>query len=390
MSKVHIALVGGQPTPVYQGAVLSQPDRIILICSAQTKDKACIIQGKLKDLKYFNVSVEVFPIEDVKAIINKLEILLSTISQEDTISMNLSSGVKIWALLCMQLCTQETAHIYCLSQNGMILNIRGISEQKQVAFDMFTQFILLGHPLENYTNFSDYGITEKQNHDYIEHLYHRKEFHSLLNRMQQEKQTMEKDKLDYLAEDRTVEIDDNHYIDWDVKDKVFAISLGCKGNDYFEVKGEHAPSMLLNTGWFEYEVATYLAEIYGVDNVYMNCVFKSEQSTSKFNDKNEVDVIVNTGQKLLFVECKTKITNITDIDKFASVVRNYGGDGSKSLFVTMFEMNEQQKEKCNDNKIANYYTHYTSKGKFGYSQENVITSSKMKQRILDFLYTAND
>lgn len=122
----------------------------------------------------------------------------------------------------------------------------------------------------------------------------------------------------------------------------------------------------------------------------MNCVFKSEQSTSKFNDKNEVDVIVNTGQKLLFVECKTKITNITDIDKFASVVRNYGGDGSKSLFVTMFEMNEQQKEKCNDNKIANYYTHYTSKGKFGYPQENVITSSKMKQRILDFLYTAND
>lgn len=389
MSKVHIALVGGQPTPVYQGAVLSQPDRIILICSAQTKDKACIIQGKLKDLKYYNVSVEVFPIEDVKAIIDKLEVLLSTISQEDTISMNLSSGVKIWALLCMQLCTRETAHIYCLSQNGMVLNIRGISEQKQVAFDMFTQFILLGHPLENYTNFSDYGITEKQNHDCIERLYHRKEFHSLLNRMQQEKQNIEKDKLDYLAEDRTVEID-NHYIDWNVKDKVFAISLGCKDSDYFEVKGEHAPSMLLNTGWFEYEVAAYLAEIYGVDNVYMNCVFKSEQAASKFNDKNEVDVIVNTGQKLLFVECKTKITNITDIDKFASVVRNYGGDGSKSLFVTMFEMNEQQKEKCNDNKIANYYTHYISKGKLGYPQENVITSGKMKQRILDFLYTAND
>ena len=64
MAHIHITLVGGQPTPVYQGVVLSQPDKIILICSKETKSDAEIITNKLKELHFYNVTTEIYPIDE--------------------------------------------------------------------------------------------------------------------------------------------------------------------------------------------------------------------------------------------------------------------------------------------------------------------------------------
>lgn len=72
------------------------------------------------------------------------------------------------------------------------------------------------------------------------------------------------------------------------------------------------------------------------------------------NAKNEIDVIVNTGGKLLMVECKTQIQDNTNIDKFRSAVKNYGGMGCKALFITESRMKEAAKEKCADNQILSF------------------------------------
>jgi hypothetical protein len=69
---------------------------------------------------------------------------------------------------------------------------------------------------------------------------------------------------------------------------------------------------------------------------------------------NEVDIIVNTGKKLLFVECKTQVFNSIDIDKFATVIRNYGGLGSKGLLVTDAKLRSNVKEKCNKSGILTF------------------------------------
>lgn len=57
--------------------------------------------------------------------------------------------------------------------------------------------------------------------------------------------------------------------------------------------------------------------------------------------KNEIDIIVNTGDKLLFVECKTRICDNTNIDKFSAAVKNYGGMASKALFVSNMPMDDK-------------------------------------------------
>ena len=54
---------------------------------------------------------------------------------------------------------------------------------------------------------------------------------------------------------------------------------------------------------------------------------------------------------MVFVECKTLINNITDIDKFRSVIKNFGGMGCKGLFVQREPLSPKVKTKCADNQI---------------------------------------
>ena len=57
---------------------------------------------------------------------------------------------------------------------------------------------------------------------------------------------------------------------------------------------------------------------------------------------------MNLGSRLLFVECKTQISNTTDIDKFKTAVDNFGGTGCLKLFVSYYTMLPNTREKCRD------------------------------------------
>ena len=108
--------------------------------------------------------------------------------------------------------------------------------------------------------------------------------------------------------------------------------------------------MAFNSGWFEFKVAKILSKWDKCKEICMNCKFPFREKV----DKNETDILINTGSKVLFVECKTQINNITDIDKFRSVIKNYGGMGSKGLFVTNAKMTDIAKAKCEEHGILSF------------------------------------
>lgn len=58
--------------------------------------------------------------------------------------------------------------------------------------------------------------------------------------------------------------------------------------------------------------------------------------------------------KLLFVECKTQVYDITDVDKFFEVTRHTGGLSAKPIFFTYEEIRLDAKEKCENNNIPCY------------------------------------
>ena len=134
----------------------------------------------------------------------------------------------------------------------------------------------------------------------------------------------------------------------------------------------HAFDLVTSSGWFEYEVAAMFKSWPKCKEIWMNVKFPYKNN----NPKNEIDVIVNTGVKLLFIECKTQIFDNTDIDKFASAVKNYGGMGTKSLFITMGPMSEQAVEKCSTNGVMSYSM---------YSMLNGLLCPNGKKRLFEML-----
>lgn len=91
----------------------------------------------------------------------------------------------------------------------------------------------------------------------------------------------------------------------------------------------------------------------------MNCKFLVNQENidikkAEQTPKNEVDIIIDTGDKALFVECKTSIKNSTDIDKFNSVVKTYGGSGSKAIVICLNKIGDKENEKIRDSNMLSY------------------------------------
>ncbi|MCF0182605.1 MAG: DUF1887 family protein [Muribaculaceae bacterium] len=113
------------------------------------------------------------------------------------------------------------------------------------------------------------------------------------------------------------------------------------------LRSPHAFELVFNAGWFEYKVAKMLERWDKSTEVLLNCTFPDKNNAPK----NEVDVIVNAGTKIFFIECKTQISKITDIDKFRSVVKNYGGTASKGVFITEANKKDNAKEKCDQNSV---------------------------------------
>ena len=78
--------------------------------------------------------------------------------------------------------------------------------------------------------------------------------------------------------------------------------------------------------------------------------------------KNEIDIIADTDERLVFVECKTMIYDTTDIDKFKSALRNFSGTSTLGVLVTNDDVKKEKRkihyehvvEKCDNNHILTF------------------------------------
>lgn len=111
-------------------------------------------------------------------------------------------------------------------------------------------------------------------------------------------------------------------------------------------------NVIFNTGWFELEVIEKLKKWSKLQEMYWNTIFERKHNRS---DKNEIDIIVDTGVKMFFFECKTNVHDIKDIDKFRNIVKIFGGLAAKPILITMVKPNADVIEKCNDLNIKTFW-----------------------------------
>lgn len=336
MAKIHITLVGGQPAPVYHGIVATQPDKVVFIYSDKTREVAERISAEV------HISSERRKIDPVD--LNDIEKKVTICAEQfkkDEVTINISSGTKPWAFYFARIFGgMPNATLFYVDQNNILWNLSDKSSRK-VKFNMDALFRMLGNPLERFVRFDDYDDEDIKTLSSIQELF---AFNSVnMFRLINEAKTKTN-----LTEHH---LKNGSYMKWIPSLKQFEVKItNGKQSIQKTLKSKHVRDMLMKTAWFEYTVAELLNKWDKSETIRMNCIFPYKDSAAK----NEIDVLVEAGSKLLFVECKTQIEDNTDIDKFVSAVRNYGGLGSKSLFVTYARMQEKALEKCKDNGILTY------------------------------------
>lgn len=346
MPKIHIALVGKQTTPICQVIEHVKPDQMVLLPSLDSLQYADAVKSQYKGK--INCSIFKLPVDDIATIRTVAVTIAEAIPMNYEVTLDLTSGVKPWALIFIEVFKEKLpqSDVYYVYQNGKLINMSKQEAVGDVDFDYNMQFRLLGHNFSEYTLFTEYTQEDEVAMGILKDYYQKNSKH--LTPMMMEF-------IKYVSQNKFSPNRDIHFynnkgdVSWTAATKTMSINIAIKDN--VVVSSPHAWHLATNTGWFEYYVANILSKIFPPEQIFMNCRFKGMDN----NDLNEVDIIVNTGKKLLFVECKTQIKDSNDVDKFASVVRNYGALSSKALFATYWKMFPNGLEKCNRSGIATYH-----------------------------------
>ncbi|MDY6273474.1 MAG: DUF1887 family CARF protein [Succinivibrionaceae bacterium] len=346
--KIHITLVGGQSYPVYLGIVETKPDRAVLLCSKETRGSAEHIAEVAGIPPERREAVILDPV-DVSQVSEAIGGWIAGMSPDAEYSVNVTGGTKIWAIVLYSLLSgRQNVRMFYIDQSNRLYDLSDISRKPSVlGTDMDVVFRLNGASAESYR-----AITEFTDEDWgavtaIENIYLRnhRPFQALTNpKFFRNRDEIEVPYSPAPANGSTLEFDE-----YEGKGHADMRFLGNNGKPHpYRLDAPHLRELLFFAGWFELRVAGMLARWKKGSDIRLGVSFRYTSPESRPTTKNEIDIIMNTGVRLLFVECKTQISATTDIDKFKTAVGNFGGTGCMALFVSYYTMLPNTREKCRD------------------------------------------
>ena len=346
MRIVNISLVGGQTMPVYVGIKATMPERVVLVHSDTTKKDAQTIK-KNNDME--TVLTEMHPV-DFARILSATDSLLDKYA-DWKVYVNISSGTKPWSIAFYKLSlNRENVTVVYVDQNNVFYDLTH-GTQKNLNLQLGIEEILRFHhqKVSLYKKLCDYNIQDQQQ------MLHARQLRTVNTRDFNELtiSTKNKEWVRKIQNNKTGELilKDTSYATFDKNTHSVEIGLMKKGSmKTHSFNSPHVMDVVFFAGWFEYEVAMLLGRWKQATEVWMGARFPYIEG----KDKNEIDVLVSLGSKLLFVECKTQIADNTNIDKFKTAADLYGGRGCMKLFVTDSKMTDLAKEKCRDHGILSF------------------------------------
>lgn len=359
MSKIHIALVGEQIMPVFLGIRESLADRVVLVCSKGTKKQADLIADKVPVRCDF-VLLSPTDISEIAKEMDENKILSECDFDEDDIEINVSGGTKPWSILFAVLAAKHTnVRLLYIDQNCCFYDFKVQNSWMAQPFDGIEQLLKISNqgtdkikyvPFASYTS-SDFAVMSE-----VKAV--RKNYPKIFNELTIPRKDNNRRYSNNLVDKIVSGADSVSEISWDRRDsneQVVKLDIMDKtgAHHVYTFKSPHAYDIVISSGWFEYEIACVLNKWQFAKEIWLNVKFPYENSGNQLT-KNEIDIIVATDYKLLFVECKTQIFDNTDIDKFSAAVKAYGGLSAKSLFITDDPMTQNAAEKCRTNKILSH------------------------------------
>jgi hypothetical protein len=122
------------------------------------------------------------------------------------------------------------------------------------------------------------------------------------------------------------------------------VVISAEGKVIMTIQNKEWKYLLLEGGWWEYLVFKAAYDLPGKFSVHRNTIIRHKRNES---EKNQIDVLVNTGNKLIFLECKSGKVTPQDINKMEVVRKLYGGFLSHTALVRYYPLDERDLKQSN-------------------------------------------
>ena len=349
MKSIHIAIIGGQPLPVLQGIIEFPANETILLHSHESMAVAEKIKSAL------NGSIQLHLIDNPNDFYAILSIChaISGKYPDSKFYVNISGGTKIMSLgLFAYFSNRPEDEVFHIDQNGIVHFLTHKLSQPLQNF----------LPIKNCIEYSGQKIKSIVRYEEIppESWECEMVVRSFFENSDREYLELCKEYFYYNKNNKgfssfeLLNPRSGSTVKWIKEESQLIFTLYRKYKptpDVYSFEGRESIGIALEAKWFELYVAQILSKWEKTRELVWSLVVPYNNG----EDKNEIDIIVNTGIKLLFVECKTQISDIKDVDKFRNVTKNYGGFGAKSVLVTYSKPPVRFIEKCSDNNILLFY-----------------------------------
>jgi hypothetical protein len=344
MSKsILISLIGKETIPNYRAFKEFSPDVLVQVYSKDTENSAAILEKMAADCSVI-IPIEVGGfnyIEILNALQSKIEV-----KEEDHLTINITGGTKMMSLALYEfgLKAQNTCKVfyfYIDLQQKIHWFLENRTEDFSVQLTLEEFITLSGQKISVKDNYSDlatkYKLPLSTVKGYLNHFERTKIWENFLknvvavirknaNNYESVKQTLKR-----LLVNQSLR---GFEIIWDNE----GIRILYKDRPFIEISDSDIAIewFLFNAGWFELITAEKLSKTYPENQIYMNVKFPVLAKMEE--DKNEVDILINDGGKLIFIECKSGLVKSENINTIKIRKETYGGMIAQNILVTRYPL----------------------------------------------------
>ncbi|MCM1079535.1 MAG: DUF1887 family CARF protein [Bacteroidales bacterium] len=314
------------------------PQHVYIVGTMQNKSIAKRLKHVLEshDIKCTIIcSVNAFEISSIIAVCEDIH---NKMEATDEIMYNVTGGTKIMAVGAFIVAQRHDARIIYTNSDEFIDLRTYQSEKLHCKVDSKTIFALQGQTLKNYEIYQQNDATLSVSHTIMEFVEQHKKIFEKLGRLYRSNELR------------------NGYYDGTIHYSASPTSIRIEKDDavLLDINHPEVRKLLLEGRWWEVLVADAIDKWSGNRyEIWTGVTFQPKEETSRVRDKdkNEIDILVNIGNKLLFVECKSGYVNQDNINKMGIIRQNYGSDKSYSVLLSYYPILKDIGEKSREAKL---------------------------------------
>jgi hypothetical protein len=341
--KHQIVLVGGQVLPLYLGIKEFSPDRIHFIVSKESKTRINLIKPLLHGKAFSELVCSPYDFNSIRSLCVSV---IDKLGEEDEVAFNLTGGNKVMLLAAHSVMHDLQKVAFYINPDGSLLELPSYQRKSLTENISIQEFMTLsGHSSFASKTIGDFVKEDFRVAEEIEIFSNnsRNKFRAIIQGIRTQYKSRS------LPDSGNITIANGTQLKWNRS----SITATQNARKLFELSSPHASNLLFNGGWWELLVAREISKWPYAKELMIQCELKFK--TDETEPKNEIDVLINLGRKLIFVECKSGDVKQEDINKMRVIRETYGGAISRSILVCQYIPKGTIIEKCRELDIEIFY-----------------------------------